>query len=99
MGSRRKFIRNTGLGLAGLSMPLDGFGDIHSQGYKKIRPLVLSTWDFGMEANQIAWKVLKKGGSALDAVEQGVRLTESDPENASVGVGGLPDRNGKITLD
>jgi len=35
----------------------------------------------------------------LDAVEQGVKVTESDPENMSVGLGGLPDRDGNVTLD
>jgi N4-(beta-N-acetylglucosaminyl)-L-asparaginase len=42
---------------------------------------------------------LSKKGHALDAVEAGVRVTESDPENMSVGIGGLPDREGKVTLD
>jgi hypothetical protein len=36
---------------------------------------------------------------ALAAVEAGVRVTESDPNNLSVGFGGLPDRDGHVTLD
>ncbi|MEY3052288.1 MAG: hypothetical protein RLY31_2073 [Bacteroidota bacterium] len=63
------------------------------------RPLVLSTWDFGREANASAWQVLGTGGRALDAVEQGVRLVEEDASNQSVGIGGLPDREGRVTLD
>lgn len=62
-------------------------------------PVVLSTWDFGMQANEEAWKVLSEKGRAMDAVEQGVRITEADPTNASVGLGGLPDRDGHVTLD
>jgi N4-(beta-N-acetylglucosaminyl)-L-asparaginase len=63
------------------------------------KPIVLSTWDFGMQANKEAWKVLSTGGRAVDAVEQGVRLTEADPSERSVGYGGRPDRDGKVTLD
>ena len=40
-----------------------------------------------------------KGGRALDAVEQGVRVSELDPNVTSVGYGGSPDREGKVTLD
>ena len=63
------------------------------------KPIVVSTWNHGLDANKAAWKVLDEGGSALDAVEQGVRVTESDPENGSVGLGGRPDRDGNVTLD
>jgi N4-(beta-N-acetylglucosaminyl)-L-asparaginase len=52
-----------------------------------------------MQANKEAWKVLSTGGRAVDAVEQGVRLTEADPSERSVGYGGRPDRDGKVTLD
>jgi N4-(beta-N-acetylglucosaminyl)-L-asparaginase len=62
-------------------------------------PRVCSTWDFGVAANQAAWKVLAAGGRALDAVEQGVRVTEADLRNHSVGRAGYPDRDGRVTLD
>lgn len=62
-------------------------------------PIVISTWDFGIVANAAAWQVLKNKGRALDAVEQGVHVTEADPQNQSVGLGGLPDRDGRVTLD
>lgn len=63
------------------------------------KPVVVSTWDFGMKANEEAWKVLEAGGRALDAVEQGVRIVEADPDNHTVGIGGYPDRDGYVTLD
>lgn len=63
------------------------------------KPIVVSTWNHGLDANKAAWEVLSAGGMALDAVEKGVRVTESDPENTSVGLGGLPDRDGYVTLD
>jgi N4-(beta-N-acetylglucosaminyl)-L-asparaginase len=62
-------------------------------------PLVLSTWRHGMAANDKAWTVLQAGGSVLDAVEQGVAVVESDLTNRSVGLGGNPDRDGRVTLD
>lgn len=62
-------------------------------------PKVISTWNHGLAANEEAWKVLKNGGKALDAVENGLRVTESDITNRSVGIGGLPDREGHVTLD
>lgn len=62
-------------------------------------PVVISTWRHGLEANQAAWDSLMDGGSALDAAEAGVRVTEADPEVSTVGIGGRPDRDGVVTLD
>ena len=61
--------------------------------------LVISTWNHGIAANEGAWKVISAGGSALDAAEAGVRITEADVSGRSVGIGGTPDRDGKVTLD
>jgi isoaspartyl peptidase/L-asparaginase-like protein (Ntn-hydrolase superfamily) len=63
------------------------------------KPVVISTWRHGIPANEAAWKILSEGGTALDAVEAGVRIPEADPEVTSVGYGGLPDRDGRVTLD
>jgi isoaspartyl peptidase/L-asparaginase-like protein (Ntn-hydrolase superfamily) len=62
-------------------------------------PLVVSTWPFGMPANEVAWKVLSAGGPAVDAVEAGVTSCEEDASVDSVGWGGLPDASGEVTLD
>jgi len=62
-------------------------------------PLVISTWDFGVAANQAAWAILSKGGRSLDAVEAGARVPEEDLKNHSVGRAGYPDRDGHVTLD
>jgi N4-(beta-N-acetylglucosaminyl)-L-asparaginase len=61
-------------------------------------PVVISTWDAGLEANKAAWEVLSTGGRALDAVEKGVMVTEASI-NCCVGLGGNPDREGRVTLD
>ena len=66
---------------------------------KPVKPLVVSTWNFGLRANEAAWNLLQKGKSALDAVEAGGRLVEADPAIQTIGLGGLPDRDGYVTLD
>jgi beta-aspartyl-peptidase (threonine type) len=50
----------------------------------------------GMSA---AMELLRQGGSALDAVELACRITEDDPEDHSVGYGGLPNAAGEVELD
>jgi N4-(beta-N-acetylglucosaminyl)-L-asparaginase len=62
-------------------------------------PVVISTWSFGLPANEAAWRILSTDGRALDAVEAGVRVSESDPRVSTVGYGGAPDRDGNVTLD
>ena len=63
-----------------------------------IKPIVIATWRVP-NATQKAWEVLQNNGSSLDAVEQGCRMEEADVANQSVGKGGLPDRDGNVTLD
>jgi N4-(beta-N-acetylglucosaminyl)-L-asparaginase len=63
------------------------------------RPVFVSTWNFGKPANEASLRKYKDGGSILDAVEEGIRLTESDQSNASVGDGGKPNAAGKVQLD
>src|SRR5579875_3431135 len=46
-----------------------------------------------------AVRVLREGGSALDAVEAGVRLVEDNLDDDSVGTGGLPNMLGEVQLD
>ncbi len=98
MNTRRNFIKHIGLSSLGIGLSPSLFASKLSS-HKINKPIVLSTWDFGLKANEEAWKVLSAGGRALDAVELGVRLTEADPSERSVGYGGRPDRDGKVTLD
>ena len=61
--------------------------------------VMVSTWDFGAAANAAGIAARANGGSALDMVEAGGRVAEADETNSSVGLGGLPDRDGRVTLD
>ncbi|HWQ82863.1 MAG TPA: N(4)-(beta-N-acetylglucosaminyl)-L-asparaginase [Ignavibacteria bacterium] len=64
-----------------------------------MKPIVISTWKHGLDANKAAYEIMKNGGNSLDAAEQGVRVSEDDPAVLSVGYGGLPDADGRVTLD
>jgi N4-(beta-N-acetylglucosaminyl)-L-asparaginase len=101
MTSRRDFIKKSAFASAFAIVGLPKLGKSkalpHSNDVRK--PIVISTWSHGIPANDAAWKVLSSGGRALDAVEQGVMVPESDPKNTSVGLGGHPDRDGHVTLD
>src|SRR5438477_5292855 len=43
--------------------------------------------------------ILKKGGDTLDAVVAAVTVVEDDPNDDSVGYGGLPNEEGELVLD
>ena len=90
--SRRSFLK-----MAGSSLTVAPAASSFARAQN--RPIILSTWNFGIQANEAAWKILSKNGRALDAVEAAARIPEEDVNNTTVGVGGAPDREGKVTLD
>jgi len=53
----------------------------------------------GLRACNRAMEILKAGGDTLDAVIAGVNVNEEDPEDSSVGYGGLPNEDGVVELD
>jgi len=95
MYNRRKFIQTSTLGI---SAALVAANKARAQEKRVKSPVVISTWDAGLEANKAAWAVLSANGRALDAVERGVMVTE-DSLNCCVGLGANPDRDGLVTLD
>ena len=97
MINRRKFIRSSVLGSAVVLTNNTLTGEEIFSAVKG-KAIVISTWDAGLEANKGAWKVLGTGGRALDAVEQGVMVTEAS-QNCCVGLDANPDRDGFVTLD
>lgn len=104
---RRNFIKNaslTGVGIA-VGSTLVNCAENTSEKNKETTatikaslPLVMATWDV-KNATAKAWETLQEGKSALDAVEQGCRIEEANEKGRSVGKGGLPDRDGNVTLD
>ncbi|WP_396188665.1 isoaspartyl peptidase/L-asparaginase family protein [Flavobacterium sp.] len=102
MANRRKFIKTAALGSAALALSSfkSKIEEVSEPSLDKVKkPIVLSTWNFGIQANEAAWEILKNNGRALDAVEAGVKIPEGDPKERSVGYGGRPDRDGRVTLD
>lgn len=97
MFNRRKFIQSSAFSSFGLLVGKIANGEAGTVAIKG-KPVVISTWDAGLRANKGAWEVLKNGGRALDAVEKGVMVTESE-QNCCVGLGANPDRDGFVTLD
>ena len=95
MISRKRFLKTAAFGSL---LPLSKMR-VNKAGTAVNKPLILSTWNFGLEANKKGWEILKAGGSSLDAVEATARVPEADPDNHSVGYGGFPDRDGRVTLD
>lgn len=96
---RRKFLQASLLSSASLLVNRSMGATKAENGEETEHPIVISTWDFGRAANAEAWNVLSSGGGVLDAVEAGVRVPEADADNHTVGLGGFPDRDGKVTLD
>ena len=113
MKTRRDFLKTSAIGAAGVmvagcssavtSKPELTENETNSEADTAssdvTHPIIISTWNHGMDANSAALDSLSSGGTALDAVEAGVRVPESDPKNTSVGLGGFPDRDGNVTLD
>ena len=100
MANRRNFLKKSALitsvlGTGSLSKLFAKERGFNASG----EATIISTWIHGIEANAETWKVMSSGQSVTDAVEAGVRIPESDPENTSVGLGGMPDRDGHVTLD
>jgi len=112
--NRRAFLRNSAavastLGIGALwskawSSPSSYLNPLN-QNNENPRPskpgtaVMTSTWNHGMLANDAGFAALDAGGNALDMIEAGARLVEADADGLSVGIGGLPDRDGHVTLD
>src|SRR5688572_31670989 len=99
MLDRRKFLE-----LPLLSLPLWALHRAMGQKSEKISslrvrtPVIVSTWDSGITANNAAWPILSKKGNAIDAVESAGRASEDEP-SCCVGLAAYPDRDGHVTLD
>ena len=92
---RRKFIKKSLIGGLGATALV---GCDNSNG-NATYPRIISTWEHGLAANQEAWEKLMSGSNGISSIESGVKISEADPSVRSVGYGGLPDREGIVTLD
>src|SRR5688572_19363704 len=98
--SRRRFLGTSTAAAAGLSL-----GRIPSvvpgtttHFARATRPTVVASAN-GLRGVARAYEMLTKGTDPLDAVIAGVNIQELDPEDQSVGLGGLPNADGVVQLD
>ncbi len=97
--SRRDFLRTAAA--AGAGAILDGSIDVnelYSQTKPASSPIVIASGN-GLEAVKKAMEIIKSGNDALDGVIAGVNIVEDDPNDMSVGYGGLPNEDGVVELD
>ncbi len=94
--TRRKFIK-TGISLSAASF-IPGTKKIIPPEKDRSRPVVISSRN-GLRATEKAMKMISEGSDSLDAVIAGVNIIEDDPEDISVGYGGLPNEDGVVELD
>jgi len=94
--SRRDFLK-TGVGIGAATMLSGGKNILKAEGNEgKMR--VVSSGN-GLRATEKAMELLRQGEDPLDAVIAGVNIVEDDPEDRSVGYGGLPNEEGVVELD
>ena len=62
------------------------------------KPFIMGS-DSAKDFLQIGIKILREKGSALDAAEQTCRAVEANPDDHGVGLGGIPNIAGEVTLD
>jgi N4-(beta-N-acetylglucosaminyl)-L-asparaginase len=107
--TRRKFFLSTLAGslvassrrLFGASVPVaeGAFPQAGTQASSKAaRPLIVSAAN-GFQHLNDGMEILKSGGDTLDAVLAVVTKVEDDPNDDSVGYGGLPNEDGVVELD
>jgi N4-(beta-N-acetylglucosaminyl)-L-asparaginase len=98
--SRRRFF-NKSIGLGAGLFFLKGFKIYSSGGKAGKTPLIITDHsnETGKNAMKAGWEILANGGTALDAVERSTNIVELDPEDVSVGYGGLPNEDGVVQLD
>lgn len=99
--SRRTFLhRSFGVAAAGTLLPR--FPTIRRRVDAGVStPLIVTSHsnETGRRAMEVGWEILAGGGRAIDAVEEATKVIEVDPEDMSVGYGGLPNEDGVVQLD
>lgn len=103
--TRRAFVASTTAGLAGIA-PAAAFGRAPAAIIRRAGPIVVASANGNRFKNggdktgvQVAFEMITQGADVLDAVIAGVNLCELDPEDNSVGYGGLPNADGVVQLD
>ena len=103
--SRRLSLAGTASGVAGLTaMSLGGASPASAAEPRALPepgkfPIKAISSDNGLEATRKAYELLAVGADTLDAAIAGVTIVEDDPNDNTVGLGGLPNEDGVVQLD
>jgi N4-(beta-N-acetylglucosaminyl)-L-asparaginase len=98
--TRRGFLKKAAaIGVGGLAASHVGSGFPHVPVPQRAGGLLAVSSANGLRALETVMGVLRTGADALDAVIAGVNIVENDPEDTSVGYGGLPNEEGVVELD
>lgn len=62
-------------------------------------PTFVATWDFGEKAVRVAWDHWQRTGDLASSCVEATAAVELDPDIPTVGIGGLPNRDGVVELD
>src|SRR5262245_24879982 len=95
--NRRSFLKNAGVGAGALAIT-SSTRQAAAPPPAAGKPIVIVSKE-KQEVTDRAMEILKRGDDALDAVIAGVNLVEEDPEDITVGYGGLPNEDGVVELD
>ncbi|MBI2948396.1 MAG: isoaspartyl peptidase/L-asparaginase, partial [Verrucomicrobia bacterium] len=97
---RRDFIHSTSAAGAAafLGHKLLNAPAANAQAAAPAKPVVIASGN-GLQATAKAMSLMQQGADALDAVIAGVNILEDDPNENSVGLGGLPNEDGVVELD
>ena len=102
--SRRDFLATSATTAAALAIPASHLDALPSSEVsvppvvRAARPIVVSSAN-GLRGVKVAYDQIVAGGDTLDAIIAGVNIQELDPEDQSVGLGGLPNEEGVVQLD
>ncbi len=99
--SRRNFLKRGAVAAGAAALTPGAMRDAfaHSpRGSVRQGPIAIASSN-GREAVQKAVEIMQQGGEALDGAIQGVNLVEEDPDDMSVGYGGIPNADGVVQLD
>ena len=97
--SRRKFIGVGAAAAASLTLDRTARADILRQGTVAARPVVVASAN-GIRGVARAYDMItRQNADTLDAIIAGVNIQELDPDDQSVGLGGLPNEEGVVQLD
>ncbi len=104
--TRREFVQTSTAAGVAATAPITSFGEAPAIQTGTVKPVVIASSNGNRYKNggaevgvEKAFNLMTKGSDVLDALIAGVNICELDPEDSSVGYGGLPNADGVVQLD